>query len=69
MPTSNMRSGYFSPKGASPVGPGIAAVIATTSGRVAPASSSAAENTDVQSCADTDLARPVLGSITPVECI
>ena len=48
MPTSKQRSGKASANGASPVGPSIAAVIATTSARSRPSSSIVSANTAVQ---------------------
>ena len=47
----------------------MAAVMATTSRRLAARLISSSENTDVQPGAATDVASPVCGSMTPVECI
>ena len=54
IPTSNMRSGNRSREFESPVGPGIAAVIATMSSRRSAWAISSSENTDVQSGEDDD---------------
>jgi hypothetical protein len=69
IPTSNSRSGKRSPNADRPVGPGIAAVIATISRRRAAFWISASENTEVHPGGDAAVERPVTGSMTPVECI
>ncbi|SKS55043.1 Uncharacterised protein [Mycobacteroides abscessus subsp. abscessus] len=69
IPTSNSRSGKRSPNLLSPVGPGMAAVIATILRCSLATSMSASENTEVQPGAEALIARPVFGSMTPVECI
>ena len=53
----------------SPVGPGMAAVIATMSRRLVAYLISASEKVDVQPGPGTLVACPVCGSMTPVECI
>ena len=47
IPTSKKRSGYRSRNGMSPVGPGMAAVMATISGRVAASRTRAEPNASV----------------------
>ncbi|SLI35007.1 Uncharacterised protein [Mycobacteroides abscessus subsp. abscessus] len=70
MPTSNMRSGKRSPKADNPVGPGIAAVMATMSERRRACSISSSENTEVQPRAlAPPSGRPVSGSIGSQACI
>ena len=69
MPTSKNRSGNRCRNLESPVGPGMAAVIATMSRRLAPYSISDSANVDVQPGPGTDVASPVSGSMTPQECI
>ena len=51
--------------GASPVGPSMAAVMATTSGRAAATLHISSENTEVHVAADLAVDLPVAGSITP----
>ena len=65
MPTSKVRSGNSAQNLSSPVGPIIAAVIATTSGRRRPISTSSAENTDVQVVPLVPSGWPVSGSRMP----
>ena len=69
MPTSKTRSGNAVANGVSPVGPHIAAVIATTSGRSAPATTISRPNTCVQVVLVAALGLPVVGSKAGGECI
>ena len=69
MPTSMHRSGNASANGASPVGPSIAAVIATTSSRTAPILTSSSANTLVQPTLGGPVGRPVTGSKAAGLCI
>ena len=69
MPTSKKRSGNSAPNLSRPVGPAMAAVIATMSLRSRPALSSSLENTEVQPGCASNTGFPVTGSIMPVECI
>ena len=69
MPTSMQRSGNASANGARPVGPSIAAVIATTSGRRAPSATISSENTLVQLTDGGPVGRPVSGSKADGLCI
>ena len=69
IPTSKNRSGYLARNALRPVGPGIAAVIATTSRRSDAIWMSVSENVAVQPGPGTDRARPVSGSMTPQACI
>ena len=69
MPTSKHRSGYASAKGTSPVGPSIAAVIATMSGRVAPSATISSAKTCVHPTDAGPVGRPVSGSNAAGLCI
>ena len=65
IPTSNARFGNFSANLSKPVGPSIAAVIATISSRLAPISQISSEKTLVQLGADLATGTPVSGFTTP----
>ena len=65
IPTSNVLSGYAFSNLSKPVGPIIAAVIATTSSLVAPILTNSSENTLVQLCPALLSGCPVSASTTP----
>ena len=69
MPTSMQRSGNAFENGTSPVGPSIAAVIATTSDRRAPSATISSANTLVQLTDGGPVGRPVSGSNAAGLCI
>ncbi len=69
MPTSMQRSGYSAPNFASPVGPSMAAVMATTSGRRAPSATISSEKTLVQPTDAGPVGMPVAGSNAAGLCI
>ena len=65
IPTSIVRSGNCFLNSVSPVGPSIAAVIATISLRSVPAFTNSSEKTDVHELPDLAKGVPVSGSTTP----
>ena len=65
IPTSNVRSGYAFSNLSSPVGPIMAAVIATTSFLSDPIFTNSSENTDVQLSPTLLSGCPVSTSTTP----
>ena len=65
MPTSKIRSGNSFAKGSNPVGPCIAAVRATISGRDLAISTISSEKIDVHDVTDFASDTPVAGSTTP----
>ncbi len=69
MPTSRQRSGNAAANGARPVGPSIAAVIATTSGRREPSATISVANTLVQPIEGGPVGSPVSGSKAAGLCI
>lgn len=69
MPTSYMRSGNRSANADSPVGPGMAAVMATTSSWSSPTAHSSSAKIFVQEVPDDAGAFPVSGSILPMPCM
>ena len=69
MPTSKQRSGNCLANLSSPVGPSIAAVMATTSARSPPMRTSSSEKTLVQLVGAGEVGAPVSGSMTLTWCI
>ena len=65
MPTSYVRPGNLSANRSSPVGPSIAAVIATTSGRSSPMRTSSSAKAPVQDGPPALIGLPVSGSMMP----